>query len=55
VGASLVDKFADGVWMFELAGLNSPDGLEPSMLATLGRSAASVSDARRELLEMVRS
>jgi predicted ATPase len=55
VGASLVDKFADGVWMFELAGLNSPDGLEPSMLATLGRSGASMTDARQELLEMVRS
>ena len=44
VGASLVDKFPDGVWMFELAGLNRPDGLEASMLATLGRSGA-VGDA----------
>jgi predicted ATPase/class 3 adenylate cyclase len=55
VGASLVDKFPDGVWMFELAGLNRPDGLEPSMLATLGRSAVAVSDARQDLLEMIRS
>ena len=55
VGASLVDKFPDGVWMFELAGLNRPDGLEASMLATLGRSGAAISDTRQELLEMVRS
>jgi predicted ATPase/class 3 adenylate cyclase len=53
LGADLVDKFPDGVWMFELAGLNRPDGLEPSMLATLGRSGASVSDARHDLLDMI--
>ena len=42
LAASLVDKFPDGVWTFELAGLNRPDGLEASMLATLGRSGTSV-------------
>jgi predicted ATPase len=55
VGANLVDNFADGAWMFELAGLNRPDGLEPSMLATLGRTSASLTDARQELVEMIRS
>ena len=55
VGASVVDKFPDGVWMFELAGLDRPDGLEQSMLATLGRSILSVIDPRHELLEMTRS
>jgi class 3 adenylate cyclase len=53
VAAGVVDKFPDGVWMFELAGLNSPDGLEASMLATLGRSGTSVSDPRRQLLDLV--
>jgi predicted ATPase/class 3 adenylate cyclase len=52
-GANLMDKFSDGVWMFELAGLNHPDGLEASMLATLGRSGTSVTDPRQELLDMV--
>jgi hypothetical protein len=55
VGAGVVDKFPDGVWMFELAGLNRPEGLEPSMLATLGRSSTSVADPRRDLLEMLRT
>jgi hypothetical protein len=55
VGARVVDKFPDGVWMFELAGLDRPDGLEQSMLATLGRSNLSVRDARQELLEMTGS
>jgi class 3 adenylate cyclase len=55
VGAAQVDKFPDGVWMFELAGLDRPDGLEASMLATLGRSGSAISDTRQELLEMIRS
>jgi predicted ATPase len=55
VGADLVDKFPDGVWMFELAGLDRPDGLEASMLATLGRSGASATDARQELMDMIRT
>ena len=52
----MVDKFPDGVWMFELAGLDRPDGLEQSMLATLGRSNLSVpATARQALLEMTGS
>jgi non-specific serine/threonine protein kinase len=55
VGADVVAKFPDGVWMFELAGLDGPDGLEASMLSTLGRSGASATDARQELLTLIRS
>jgi hypothetical protein len=55
VGADLVDKFPDGVWMFELARLDRPDGLEASMLATLARSGTSVIDARQELLALIRA
>ena len=55
MAVNLVNKFPDGVWMFELAGLNSPDGLEASMLATLGRVGTAVSNPRQELLDMVRS
>jgi predicted ATPase len=53
VGAGLIDKFPDGVWTFELAGLNRPDGLEASMMAALGRSGTSVTYPRQELLDMV--
>jgi predicted ATPase/DNA-binding SARP family transcriptional activator len=53
--AGLIDKFSDGVWMFELAALNRPEGLEPSMLTTLGRSSIAVESARQALLEAVRS
>jgi predicted ATPase len=41
--------------MLELAGLDRPDGLEASMLATMGRSGASVTDARQELLALIRT
>jgi predicted ATPase len=51
--ASVMDKFPDGVWMFELAGLNSPDGLEASMLATLGQSGTSARHPRQQLLDLV--
>jgi predicted ATPase/class 3 adenylate cyclase len=40
-GAALIDRFPDGVWMFELAGLTSADGLEASMSSTLGLSEVS--------------
>jgi hypothetical protein len=53
VAASVVDKFPDGVWMFDLAGLNGPHGLEGSMLATLGRSGTWVRDPRQPLLDLV--
>ena len=55
IGAGLVDKFPDGVWMFELAALDRPDGLEATMLATLGRASVAVEAPRQELLEAVRS
>ena len=55
IGSGLVDNFPDGVWMFELAALTRPDGSEPTMLATLGRSSIAVNGPRQALLEAVRS
>jgi predicted ATPase len=40
-GAGLVDRFPDGVWMFQLAGLANPDGLEAAMSSALGLSEMS--------------
>ena len=53
LGAALVDKFPDGAWMFELAPLGRADGLEASMLATLGRSGTATTDPHHDLLETV--
>jgi predicted ATPase/class 3 adenylate cyclase len=55
LGAALIDKFPDGAWMFELAGLSHADALEASMLATLGRSGTSATNPREELFDTVRS
>jgi predicted ATPase/class 3 adenylate cyclase len=55
LGARLIDRFPDGAWMFELAGLRRVDGLEASMLAALGRSGTSATSTREELLETVRA
>ena len=55
VGAELLDVFADGVWMFELAAVANADGLAASMIATLGLSGAPDASARDVLLERLRS
>ncbi len=55
VGATLVDKFPDGVWMFELAGLAAADGLEPLMTATIGLSGGTSAAPREALLNVVRT
>jgi predicted ATPase len=53
VGASLVDKFPDGVWMFEFAGIAMEDGLESLMTATIGLSGGTSSPPRDALLKVV--
>jgi predicted ATPase len=55
LGAALIDKYPDGAWMFELAGLNRADALEASMLATLGRSGTSATSPRQDLFDTVRN
>jgi predicted ATPase len=55
VGAALVDKFPDGVWMFELAGVAAADGLEPLMTATIGLSGGTSAAPREALLNVVRT
>jgi predicted ATPase len=53
VGATLIDKFPDGVWMFELAGLITADGIEPLMMATIGLSAGTSAAPRDAFLNVV--
>jgi predicted ATPase/class 3 adenylate cyclase len=55
VGATLLDKFPDGVWMFELAGLAGADGLEPLLTATIGLSGGTGAAPREALLNVVRT
>ena len=50
-----MDKFPDGVWMFELAGLAAADGLEPLMTATIGLSGGTSAAPREALLNVVRT
>ncbi len=55
IGTTLVDKFPDGAWMFELAGLAAADGLEPLMTATIGLSGGTSAAPREALLNVVRT
>jgi predicted ATPase/class 3 adenylate cyclase len=53
VGRAVADRFVDGVWLFELAGLAAPDGLEDLVIATIGVSAGSATSARQALLAVI--
>jgi predicted ATPase/class 3 adenylate cyclase len=55
VGHRIVDKFPDGVWLFELAGLTTAAGLEALVMATIGLSGASAVPPRQALLGVIRS
>jgi hypothetical protein len=55
VGQGVRDKFADGVWLFELAGLAAADGLEALVMATIGLSGGSAAPPRDALLAVIRT
>jgi predicted ATPase/class 3 adenylate cyclase len=55
VGRGMLDKFADGVWLFELAGLAAADGLEALVMATIGVSGGSTASPREALLAVIRT
>jgi predicted ATPase len=53
VGADLVDHFANGVWMCELAAVAAGDGLVPAVLEALGAPGSAGVDPRAHLLDVL--
>ncbi len=53
VGLESVDAFPDGVWMCELAALDTAAGMDAAVLSALGLQATAVMDLRAHLLDVV--
>src|SRR5262249_52172782 len=55
VGRAVLGKFPGGVWLFELAGLSSADGLDALIMATIGLTGGSPASPREALLGVIQT